>query len=126
MKTNSRKLKIRIWLGITMGLALLLLAASTQSVVAQSNTFPSTGNAGVGTTSPQAKLDVQGSSSYGVSGIFSAIYAKGTADYPMALILDGAGTNDGVARMRALNNGATKWQVNYADDVNFYSWMNNT
>ncbi|MDX6403187.1 MAG: hypothetical protein QOH70_642 [Blastocatellia bacterium] len=126
MKSNSGKAKTRIRFGNGIGVALLLLAAGTQSVLAQSNTFPNSGNVGVGTTSPQAKLDVRGSSSYDVSGVFSAIYAKGTADYPMALILDGGGTNDGIARMRALNNGATKWQLNFMDDLVFYSWTNNT
>jgi hypothetical protein len=93
-----------------------------------SNNINSTnsGNVGVGTSAPQAKLDVEGSSAYGVGGVFSALYAKGTADYPMALMLDGAGTNDNVARLRALNNGQTKWQLNFGDDVTYYSWLNST
>src|SRR5947209_18215246 len=32
-----------------------------------------TGNAGVGTSTPQAKLDVEGSSPYSISGVFSAL-----------------------------------------------------
>jgi hypothetical protein len=88
-------------------------------------TSNATGNVGVGTSAPQAKLDVEGSSPYGISGVFSALYAKGTADYPMALMLDGAGTNDNLARLRALNNGQTKWQVNFGDDIVFYNWLSN-
>jgi hypothetical protein len=84
------------------------------------------GNVGVGTSAPQAKLDVEGSSAYGVSGVFSAVYAKGTADYPMALMLDGAGTGDNIARLRALNNGQTKWQLNFGDDLLFANWLNST
>src|SRR5712692_4252520 len=132
---SKQQLPNRRLLGLVLAAAFaIVLSGQWQSVNAQwatngnniSNT--NTGNVGVGTATPQATLDVRGSSSYGVSGIFSAIYAKGTADYPMALILDGAGTNDGIARMRALNNGTTKWQVNFADDVTFYSrtndWLN--
>ena len=77
-----------VFLG-TMGLPLMTSA--------QTNSISNSGNVGVGTTTPQTTLDVRGSSPYGVSGIFSAIYAKGTADYPMALILDGAGTTDNSA-----------------------------
>jgi hypothetical protein len=88
------------------------------------HTTTTTDKVGVGTSAPNAKLDVEGSAPYNVSGVFSALYAKGTADYPMALMLDGAGTNDNVARLRALNNGQTKWQINFGDDVIFSSWLN--
>src|SRR5712692_5095888 len=58
MKTNSQKTN-SIWMGAAIGFALLLLTCG-QTAVAQSNTFPSSGNAGVGTTSPSAKLEVSG------------------------------------------------------------------
>jgi hypothetical protein len=135
MKTRKHPIRRGVpTLGLLLAATIILLGSSQNAraqwtTVTNSNDVYKTntaGNVGVGTTSPQAKLQVEGSSPYNVSGIFSAIYAKGTADYPMALILDGAGTNDGAARMRALNNGATKWQLNFAEDLNFYSWTSNT
>ena len=67
MKTNSQKTN-SIWMGATIGFALLLLFAAPQRAVAQwttsgnniSNT--NTGNVGVGTTSPQYSLNVWGTS----------------------------------------------------------------
>jgi hypothetical protein len=85
-------------------------------------TLSPAGNLGINTTAPLARLHVEGSSTYNTNGVFSAIYAKGTADYPMALMLDGTGTSDSIARLRALNNGQTKWQLNFGDDLFFYNW----
>ena len=65
MNANSRKTN-SIWLGATIGFVLLLLATFSPSAVAQTNTFPSSGNTGVGTTSPGAKVHVSGAAS-GVS-----------------------------------------------------------
>ena len=58
MKTNSQRFHTSRALGTPIGFALLLLAISPRSVVAQSNTFPSSGNAGIGTTSPSAPLTI--------------------------------------------------------------------
>src|SRR6266436_4052245 len=61
MKTNSQKTN-KTWMGAAIGFALLLLTCG-QTAVAQSNTFPSSGNAGVGTTSPPQPLTVSGNAS---------------------------------------------------------------
>jgi hypothetical protein len=57
METNARKSqnKSLVW---TFGL-LLLIAACSHLAVAQTNTFPNSGNVGVGTTSPASILTVQ-------------------------------------------------------------------
>ena len=60
METNARKFN-RKFLVATFGLLLLLLAAYPHPAVAQTptNTFPNSGNVGVGTTSPASILTVQ-------------------------------------------------------------------
>jgi hypothetical protein len=59
MKTNSHKTNRTIWFCALIGPALMLLPICQQRVVAQSNTFPSSGNVGIGTSSPGGKLEVQ-------------------------------------------------------------------
>ena len=44
-------------------LTLLMLVGSIGILLAQTNTFPSSGNAGIGTTNPSDKLDIRGSGS---------------------------------------------------------------
>jgi hypothetical protein len=48
------------WFSVSAGLLGILLMTALVSVSAQTNTFPSTGNVGIGTLSPGAKLDVEG------------------------------------------------------------------
>jgi len=50
------KLK-QAWICTVVGMAVVLLRGNGQS-----NTFPSTGNVGIGTTSPTSRLDVEGGS----------------------------------------------------------------
>ena len=69
MKTNSQKSNTKLWLGV-FSFALLLLAICPQSE-AQSNTFPSSGNVGIGTTSPDLNL-VIGSSGHTQEAINAA------------------------------------------------------
>jgi hypothetical protein len=57
MKTNSNN---KIWFCAAISFALMLLATCPQGVMAQSNTFPSSGNVGVGTTSPIGKVHIAG------------------------------------------------------------------
>ena len=60
MKTNSHKITKRIWLSAAIGCAMLLMTGGSQSANAQTNTFPPSGNAGIGTMSPTQRLDVAG------------------------------------------------------------------
>src|SRR5260370_15176093 len=60
MKTNSFKTNRKFWLSAAIGLALLVMASAAQSTRAQTNTFPSTGNVGVGKTTPTVPLSVNG------------------------------------------------------------------
>src|SRR5439155_8085770 len=48
----------RISFGTAVMCALLFVVLSAENALAQSNTFPSSGNAGIGTTSPTAPLEV--------------------------------------------------------------------
>ncbi len=57
MKTNLRRSNEKFFVS-TFGLLLLLLAVSAQSAVAQTNTFPASGNVGIGTTGPSLQLHV--------------------------------------------------------------------
>jgi hypothetical protein len=57
MKTNQRNSRLKL-LSVATGLALIFLGGTSQSVVAQAtNTFPTTGNAGAGTTTPAVTLE---------------------------------------------------------------------
>lgn len=58
MKKGSKKSGLRIWLG-TLAVAFMLVAVCPQSAEAQTNTFPTTGNAGAGTTTPGSPLEVK-------------------------------------------------------------------
>ena len=60
MKANPHETNRKFWLSATIGLALLVMASAAQSTMAQTNTFPSTGNVGIGTTTPTVPLSVNG------------------------------------------------------------------
>ncbi|HBB90012.1 MAG TPA: hypothetical protein DC047_20605 [Blastocatellia bacterium] len=55
MKINSQKSKAKFFFAV-FGLLSLLFAICSHSAEAQTNTFPASGNVGIGTTSPNAKL----------------------------------------------------------------------
>src|SRR5712691_4056912 len=57
METRTKRSNAKLWIGTA--LALLLLAACSQNAVAQ-NSFPNPGNVGIGTTTPELPLDVNG------------------------------------------------------------------
>jgi hypothetical protein len=59
MKTNPHETTRKFWLSAATGLALIILTVCPQRALAQTNTFPNSGNAGVGTTSPASILTVQ-------------------------------------------------------------------
>ncbi|HEX9629131.1 MAG TPA: hypothetical protein VF961_03860, partial [Pyrinomonadaceae bacterium] len=57
MKTNSHRSKAKFFLAV-FGLLPLLFAACPPSAEAQTNTFPASGNVGIGTTTPASPLDI--------------------------------------------------------------------
>jgi hypothetical protein len=61
---------------------LLLIAFTTLSIhaIAQTNTFPSSGNVGIGTTNPQAKLDIENNILLGLNGVADGVKIK--ANFP--------------------------------------------
>jgi len=76
---------------------------------------------GTGDGGPSAPLHVLGaanSGTYTTNGISNtAAYIKGNGDWPTALILDGEGSNDNQVRVRYLNAGTSKWQMNVGADI---------
>lgn len=58
MKTKTKRQVI--WIPMMIGFALVGLLSMPQTGLAQSNTFPSSGNVGIGTTNPSGLLDIQG------------------------------------------------------------------
>src|SRR5713101_4033438 len=88
MKTNSQKTN-SIWMGAAIGFALLLLFAAPRRAVAQTNTntFPTSGNAGVGTTSPGKLLTVNGD-----AGI-TTLYGNSTSQNANDSLKLGPGSN---------------------------------
>src|SRR5713226_4340345 len=61
MKTFSKHLLVT-------GVALVTLILLARTTVAQTNTFPSSGNVGIGTTSPATRLEVRGDSGWNGDG----------------------------------------------------------
>ena len=51
----------RLWFSVFIGCALVIVCICSNRALAQSNTFPSSGSVGIGTTSPTYKLQVNGS-----------------------------------------------------------------
>src|SRR5260370_30446846 len=86
MNTNSQKTN-KTWMGAAIGFALLLLATFSPNAVAQTNTFPSTGKVGVGTTSPGKLLTVNGD-----AGI-TTLYGNSTSQNANDSLKLGPGSN---------------------------------
>ena len=51
----------RLWFSVFIGCTLVIVCICSNQALAQSNTFPSSGSVGIGTTSPTYKLQVNGS-----------------------------------------------------------------
>jgi hypothetical protein len=76
----------------------LLLILASQNAGAQTNTFPASGNVGVGTTAPATKLEIKDTSSFQVTpnqagtGEFSTSVLINSAGAGLTLLPDGSGT----------------------------------
>ena len=71
MKRQSENSKKTIWLAPAIIGALLIVVARTPSVLAQTNTFPSSGNVGIGTSNPASLLNLVGTNAsltFGTAG----------------------------------------------------------
>jgi hypothetical protein len=129
---------------------ILIATFYSMQVLAQSNTFPSSGNAGIGTTGPSASLHVYSNSSGSGTnhGIIQNAHSSGRTQFLIASLLSGSynyirmmthgsgfsndhylsdGTNDaGLALIAGQGTAMTKFSVGTTDGVPFSLVTNNT
>lgn len=74
--------------------AFILVTVSTG--YSQSNTFPSSGNVGIGTTSPNSPLTVKGTLNIGVRANYGGDFATDNADYSNVLSIGDIGPESGL------------------------------
>lgn len=91
------------WVGPAFAFAFLMLASCPHSAVAQSNTFPTTGNVGVGTTTPSYPFEVQANTQW------AARFRKTDATHGGIIVDAATGYNPNLAMSV---NGAVKWYMN--------------
>jgi hypothetical protein len=121
MKRKIRKSNANIFSGLAIGLAVVLLLTNSQRAVAQSNTFPSTGNVGIGTTSPLQKLQIGTNSSTSTatpdSISLGASYSNTAgANLKLRLYDDNAGTIYGLG----ISNAQLDYRAGTGGDHVFY------
>lgn len=92
-------------------LSLSMLAGMAGVSYAQTNTFPTTGNAGVGTLAPAVPLQVIGASRFGSAANYGAFDAAGNLQF--------AGTS-------AYKVGANKYAFQYSGNPNYGLFFNTT
>ena len=97
MKTNQQRLQREVFAASTLfALVAIILFGCSQNAVAQTNTntFPGTGNAGVGTTSPDKLFTVQGAiTAWG--GVLNVVRNTGPANgFGLQMDATGAGNNN--------------------------------
>ncbi len=103
---HLRRTIARAWLCFT--LVLLIGGSAAYHAVGQTNTFPSTGNAGVGTTSPSNPLVVVG----GANSYSSVVQNPAAAGSSFGLIVDAGGnSSDYSVRIRQRTGGAELFAI---------------
>src|SRR5437660_1520902 len=103
MKTHLTPINEKIWPALTLCGVMLILVGMPRIVEAQSNTFPSSGNAGIGTTTPNAKLHIISSDDTVAPAI--SIRQDSAAGYGFDFLLD---TNvNGNLYINRVNNGTS-------------------
>jgi hypothetical protein len=87
MKTNSRRSNAKFFFGAPFALLFLLFTICPHIAVAQTNTFPQSGNVGIGTASPTAKLHVSSS-----GNTHAIVQATAAAELDVISTAEGSGS----------------------------------
>ena len=117
--TAAPSARQRLWTSISICLFVLAVSGNAR---AQTNTFPTSGNAGIGTTSPGYPLTVESAPS--ADPLVQALFRSTSTSYPYGgIAVDG--TNQ--SHVRFMLGGALKWQwrvgaATGVDDLRAFSW----
>ena len=130
MKTNQRPIQHKVVISISLAIATLILFACVHSVRAQTQSWTTpnaqghinnanSGNVGVGTTTPDKRLTVQGDLPFG--GNLAVIRTTGPNNaYGLALDASGTGNNN----LGFMRNGATRASFAWDNSRNFLGFIN--
>jgi hypothetical protein len=110
-----------MWLAASIAFASLLFG-QVGTALAQTNTFPSSGNVGVGTTTPASPLQVVGNEP---STDYATLRVKPTVTHG-GIVIDSA-NNSSQVHLRFFKNGVPKWQFRVpfyenTEDLRIWSW----
>jgi Skp family chaperone for outer membrane proteins len=117
MRSQNASKTQRFWFRLTSAFALVLLTGA-HGAFAQTNTFPTTGNAGVGTTTPESILTVQSTGSD--AGATKYLRIKNTSSYT-GLLLDPGQAGDAGWLLMGGFPGAGDFTIRELNVANYFT-----